>query len=199
MVKKFSIKRRLALSGSAGTGKTTLGTRLATQLDVPFIPEGMRIHLERGLDLYRLSRSAHKSLTLRLLDDMLNACARAERDAGGFICDRSPLDSAAFWLYYGLADDDQETATLLNHIAQAMQHFDAVVILPWGVIPLQADGIRFTDRWAQLHFQSILEGLCQRRLAAERLWWLPLKAVDIEARVDWVLKRVVGVVQNKHS
>jgi hypothetical protein len=99
------------------------------------------------------------------------------------------MDSAAFWLYYGLADDDQETAALLDHIAQAAQRFDAVVMVPWGVIPLQADGIRYVNRWAQLHFQSILEGLCQRRLAAQAVWWLPLDVVDIEARVDWILYR----------
>jgi nicotinamide riboside kinase len=189
MTKHSFIKLRLGLSGSAGTGKTTLGMRLASQLDLPFIPEGMRIHLEKGLDLYSLSRSAHKALTLELLSDMLEACACAERDAGGFICDRSPMDSAAFWLYYGLADDDQETAALLDHIAQAAQRFDAVVMVPWGVIPLQADGIRYVNRWAQLHFQSILEGLCQRRLAAQAVWWLPLDVVDIEARVDWILYR----------
>lgn len=196
MTKNSFAKLRLGLSGSAGTGKTTLGMRLATQLDLPFIPEGMRVHLEKGLDLYHLSRAAHKTLTLELLNDMLEACHRAEQDAGGFICDRSPMDTAAFWLYYGLADDDQQTAALLDHIVQAAQRFDAVVIVPWGVIPLQADGIRYVNRWAQLHFQSILEGLCQRRLAPETLWWLPSDQVDREARVDWVLNRITELVQN---
>lgn len=201
MEKKSSIytqkKLRLGISGSAGTGKTTLGMRLATQLDLPFIPEGMRVRLEQGLDLYGLSRPAHKKLTLELLNDMLAACRCAEQAADGYICDRSPLDSAAFWLYYGLADDDQETAALFDYIAQVAQRFDAVVMVPWGVIPLQADGIRYVNRWAQLHFQSVLEGLCQRRLAPETLWWLPGHVVDLEARVDWVLKRIEEYVQNK--
>ena len=40
---------RLGLSGSAGTGKSTLGRALAAALDVPYLPEGMRSRLEAGL------------------------------------------------------------------------------------------------------------------------------------------------------
>ena len=56
----------IGISGSAGTGKSTLGTRLASRLEVPYLPEGMRERLEGGLDLHRL---AHLELRALLLCD----------------------------------------------------------------------------------------------------------------------------------
>ena len=49
---------KLALSGSAGTGKTTLGRRLAAETGLPYVPEGMREWLERpGADIHTLGES----------------------------------------------------------------------------------------------------------------------------------------------
>ncbi len=53
---------RIALSGSAGTGKTTLGRLLAERLGVPFIEEGMRARLERGLDVHRFDKDDWRKL-----------------------------------------------------------------------------------------------------------------------------------------
>jgi cytidylate kinase len=99
---------RIALSGSAGIGKTTLGTAVADRLGVPFIEEGMRARLEAGLDLHTLDRDQHRNLVEALFEECW--ATPATNAAGGFVADRSPIDFLAFWLYYGFAADDVGTA-----------------------------------------------------------------------------------------
>ena len=47
--------RRIAISGSAGTGKTTLAKALAVRLQGPYLEDGFRKRLETGLDPHDLS------------------------------------------------------------------------------------------------------------------------------------------------
>ena len=49
--------RRIAISGSAGTGKTTLAKALADRLQVPYLEEGFRKRHEAGLDPHDLSQA----------------------------------------------------------------------------------------------------------------------------------------------
>ena len=53
---------RIALSGSAGTGKTTLGHALAESLDLPFVEEGMRERIGAGLAPATLTAEAYEDL-----------------------------------------------------------------------------------------------------------------------------------------
>ncbi|MDP6935191.1 MAG: histidine phosphatase family protein, partial [Myxococcota bacterium] len=97
--------RALSLAGSAGTGKSTLGQRLATMLDVPFIEEGMRQRIRDGLALDCLKGQQIRDLIEELWEQQLESQERALRAHGGFVADRSPVDFAAFWLHYGFAHD----------------------------------------------------------------------------------------------
>lgn len=155
---------RIALSGSAGVGKSTLARRLAQVLDLPFIHEGMREYLERtGADLHALGPDGVRALVLDLWREREAAEADALRSAGGFVADRSSYDFGAFWLYYRFAREDEATHRLLAD-ALAPDRYDVVYLLPWGTIPLVADGIRSSDRFVQLHSQLLIEG-CVRRYA----------------------------------
>ena len=176
--------RKIAISGSAGVGKTTLGTDLAARLGVPFIPEGMRARLEAGLDLHGLDADGLRALVVDLFDEMMAAVAGAR--SGGFIADRSPIDFLAFWLYYGFAADSAATEAFAERCDAAMAEIDAVVVLPWGAIPLADDRVRSTNPWRQLHYQAVLEGLARRRVASEKLLFVPDDVIGLEARLDWV-------------
>ena len=174
---------RIALSGSAGVGKTTLGTGLARRLGVPFIGEGMRARIEAGLDLHALSRDQHRALVVELFDE----AAGARRDAAdGFVSDRSPMDFLAFWLYYGFAADADATERFAARCDAALARLDALVVLPWGAIPLVDDSVRTPNRWRQLHYQALLEGLVRRRVPDGKTLFLPDAVTGREAREDWV-------------
>lgn len=180
---------RLAMSGSAGVGKTSLGQRLASSLGVPYVPEGMRSRLEAGLSLHDLDHGALCDLVEELWVEQQAAEDAAIRSVGGFVSDRSALDYAAFWLYYRFTGDMARTERFFASVMQRAALVDRIVLLPWGVVPLVADGVRAPNPWLQRHYQSILEGLLFREVAADRLLVLP--ALDgLEKRARWVLRSV---------
>jgi len=161
---------RIALSGSAGTGKTTLGRQLAAGLGLPFLEEGMRRRLEGGLDLHRLDHARMQQLLLELWSEQ---CAAEDAATGGFVADRSPLDFAAFWIFYGFHHDAAATDAFLPQVWQRHARIDQVVLLPWGVLPLASDGVRSTNRWVQFQYQCLVEGLQARHTLPARLLAMP--------------------------
>jgi predicted ATPase len=176
------LKRRIAFSGSGGTGKTTLARRLAHELGVPYIEEGMRRRIEAGLALHHLDREQLR----RLIDELWLEQRRAEEAAhSGFVADRSSYDFAAFWLHYDLhreSDDGAAFESWCRHGAS----YDRIVLLPWGVLPLENDGVRSASRWIQLRYQTILEGTLARFAKDERVLRVPPLA-DLDARVRFVI------------
>ncbi len=165
---------RIGITGSAGTGKTSLAATLSHLLDLPVRAEGMRDRLAAGFDPHSLSRDGHRRMIAGDADDLALDLAR---DRGGLITDRTPLDMAAFWLANGFGvDDPAATEALLARAVCAMADYDLVVLLPWGEHPIAADGIRSPNPWLQLHFQTVLEGLCHRYVAPRRLLTITGKA-----------------------
>ncbi|QDU67022.1 ATP-binding protein [Engelhardtia mirabilis] len=182
------MRPRIALSGSAGVGKTTLGRRLAQELGLPFIEEGMRRRLEGGLRLHEFGPGDYEDLIEELWDEQYEqqvACA-----ATGFVADRSPYDFAAFWLHYGFMADRERTERTMARLLEQGREYDHVLLLPWGAIPLENDGVRSTDRWTQLRFQSIVEGLLERFAPAGQVCRAESTG-DARARLTWA-RAIVG-------
>ncbi len=180
---------RIALSGSAGVGKSTLGRALAEELDLPFLDEGMRKRMEAGLRLHDLSRDQRRDLVHELWQEQLEAESSAIAGYGGFVSDRSSVDFAAFWLYYGFVEAQDQPDRFVGEALQHAEAYDHVVLLPWGVLPLKADGVRSSNPWVQRHFQAALEGLLFRELSAPQLLRLPDLDL-IEQRLRWVSERI---------
>jgi broad specificity phosphatase PhoE/nicotinamide riboside kinase len=177
---------RVALSGSAGTGKTTLGRRLAEDLGVPFIAEGMRLRLESGLDLHHLSLRDIGSLLAELWQEQLEQEDAAQ---GGFVADRSAADFAAFWIHYGLIHDAERTEPWMESTLARLARYDRVLLCPWGVLPLTADGVRSTNRWTQFQFQCTVEALLARHAPPGRLLRVP-PTDDLSARLALIRARL---------
>lgn len=180
--------RRIGLSGSAGTGKSTLGRRLAAELDLPFVEEGMRRRLEAGLDVHAMTEEEHRALLDEMWDEQVALEDEAMARSGGYVADRSSIDFAAFGLLFHSHLHAWCEERVPRWLAAA-ERYDRVLLLPWGVLPLQADGMRSTNRWFQRRFQATVEGLLDREIDPGRRWRMP-GLTDLEARMDWVLQRV---------
>ena len=177
---------RVAMCGSAGTGKTRLAKALATKLGLPYIPEGMRERLEAGLDIQSLDHGAFRRLVVSMWAEQ---CARedaAVAELGGFVADRSPWDHAAFWLQYGVSDEVGDLEPLFAQARARSEALDRLVVLPWGSIPLVADGVRSPSRWRQRAFQATVEGLVHREANPATVAFLPMLA-DFDERMVWMM------------
>ncbi|MEO0649081.1 MAG: AAA family ATPase [Planctomycetota bacterium] len=178
---------RIALSGSAGTGKTTLGRALGEALGLPYVDEGMRERIARGLQPARLTQEQYEDLIVELWEEQQ---ALLSTLGEGFVADRSACDFAAFWLHYGSLHDRARTESVMARILDSANDYDRVVLLPWGVVPIESDGVRSTDRWLQFRFQALVEGLHERYTPSERLLRVPADVDGVEARRAWVLDRL---------
>lgn len=175
---------RIAIVGSAGTGKTALAKAAAARLNLPLIADAMRRRLTEGLDLHAMSRADHRRLLERQATDWAAEASRS----GGFVSDGSALDFAAFWLANGYAVDDPDGfGRLLDAARTAIARLDHVFLLPWGAIPLVGDGVRYANPWHQLHAQSVIEGLLDRFVPANRLH--RMEATDAVARLAFLSGR----------
>jgi hypothetical protein len=63
-----------------------------------------------------------------------------------------------------------------------------VLLFPWGALPLVDDGVRSTNRFTQLRYQTILEGLVER-YARTHVVHVP-RTSEFEQRVATVLAAV---------
>lgn len=177
---------RIALSGSAGTGKSTLGMALAERLELPYIEEGMRARVEAGLQFYKLNEAERRDLIQDLWREQREL---EEKASGGFVSDRSSIDYAAFWLHYGLTDAEQETESFMESMKVEAERLDKILLCPFGVLPLESDGVRSTNRWLQLRYQSLLEGLHGMYTEPTQLVRLPNTTV-FDERIAFALEHL---------
>lgn len=184
---------RIAVSGSAGTGKTTLARALGARLGLPVIGEGMREFLERtGIDLHTLSHGAFKDLVRGLWEERRATEEAAWARSGGFVADRAGVDFAAFWMFYRFAREEPETEALMREALDPAR-YDRIFLLPGGAIPLVADGVRTPDRYVQSHIELLIRGLLAGHCglggqgAARRARWIEVRAISLEAREAEIL------------
>jgi len=173
---------RIAICGSASTGKTTLAAALARDLGVPCIDEEMRAFLRSSrTDLTQLPPSELQETLLGLWHQR----RRNEDALPAFVADNSAIDFAAYALYYGcLSASNREV--LLTEAAKYLRRYDAIFLLPWGVMPYEQDGVRAPNQDLQLRYQLLLEALLHRYADPETLHVVPETLATPHERMQWV-------------
>lgn len=188
---------RIAVSGSAGVGKTTLAGRLAGHLQVALIPE----HYEPFFDAPGKFNSPPPVLA-RWFFEVLEAKRTRELAARAFVVDRCPIDLFNLWVAKGLAAQAEDTQRFYAACRSYCADYDFVVIPPWGEIPLApldrptGRQRRVLNPWVQLRNHAAILGLARLWLPPERVIELPAAITDPEARAGFVADRAsLGLVR----
>lgn len=144
---------RIAISGSAGIGKTTLARQLAERYGYPLIAEGVKKYLsEKGLTLQEARTKSVQEFQTEIWASYLNQI-RVNSD---FVADRSFLDFLVYAHYHVPIID----TWLSDYIRAVLPHaadYDIIFILPFGAFPIQTDGTRETN---PLYQRDIHRSIC---------------------------------------
>ena len=173
---------KIAVTGSAGVGKTSLVEMLALALDLPCIEEEMRAYLERTrVHLWELPSAA----VAPVIVDLWKERAAKEANTEAFVADNCSLDFVAYARHYGCFTEEV-ASILLPEVLNKTACYDAIFVLPWGVLPYVDDGIRSPDHYGQLGYQLMIEGLLRRYVDLEKVHYLPEGLNDLALRSRWV-------------
>ncbi|MCE9574307.1 MAG: uroporphyrinogen-III C-methyltransferase [Deltaproteobacteria bacterium] len=179
--------RRIGIAGAAGVGKTTLATMLAAELELPLFEEEMRAHLVRTRrSLAALPTDEAQAILLA----MWRGRAARERATPAFIADNACIDFAAYALYHGCVDGEGWDAPpeLLRGPVEHLARYDAILVLPAGVLPYVRDGVRPPRPFLQLRYQHILDGLLRRHADPRVVHHLPEDCTSRADRFAWALR-----------
>lgn len=148
---------RIAFSGSAGTGKSTIAEMTAARFSLPLVPEGVREYLASiGKDSFRdMSSSEMFDMQLHILKTKVDA----ESNTLDFVADRTTADSMAYTLRWCAKTD---TDVLKQYTDQCVSHlitYDMVFFCPWGAIEYKQDGLRSRHIYYQLEMEYLIYGI----------------------------------------
>lgn len=181
---------KIAVSGTAATGKTTLAGRLAQALGLPVIDE--------GYERLFVDPAAYNTGAPQLaaaMQTVLEEKRAREAAAGGFVADRCPIDLFHLWLGKNLWRMDEDTRRFHEACRSFTQAYDHVVIPSWGGVPLAQSSEggakqRVMNEWVQLRNHAAITGYAHLWLPADRIIEIPPAVARLEARVDFVLRAI---------
>jgi nicotinamide riboside kinase len=177
---------RIAFAGSGGTGKTTTLKEVNKTLKLPVIKEGVREYLEEHniKHLRELSGEDTFKMQLAFLDQKEVSESQKE-----FIADRTTIDSFIYALYW-LGRNDKFETSLMHYMKRCMQHaaksYDVIFVFPFGIFPVEDDGIRSKKPMYQLQIQMMIE----RMLTQLEVPVHYIQEPSVQGRVQEILKTV---------
>ena len=183
---------KIAVSGCAGVGKSTLAGALAAALGVPLIPEQYDPLFDQPGKFMR----SVGSVLVPDFQSILSNKRSQEIRYGDFVTDRCPIDLFHLWMMRGLGRLEDKTADFHDACRDYVQDYDLVVIPPWNGIEFrQVDHshdlrYRTTNKWIQLHNHASITGYACLWISFARLELLPMPLRSIDERVAHVLRRL---------
>jgi predicted ATPase len=165
---------KIAVSGSAGIGKSSLAQALATELGVAYIPENYEPLFSQPGGLNNTA-----GMLAPLFHEVLDRKQSEQEKHGSFILDRTPADLLNLAMKTSLVRHEQYAVALYERCRTETACFDLIIIPPWGVIPLQPSADvkgsqqRVVNRWIQLGNHAAICGLIRMFVSEERILFLP--------------------------
>jgi len=182
----------LGICGAHRTGKTTLAIALSHKLGIPFIPiDASSVFLQHG---YHPSQSFGVSARLFLQQKILEKAESIwfEVDEPSFICDRTPIDMAAYMLTdVSNSELDQHTQDeIMSYLGEcfrvAKRYFGKIVLVPPAIpfIPAHDKAAINEPLIFKLHYE--ISGMLSALDVDYRK--LPNDCIELSDRVEFVEK-----------
>lgn len=137
---------RVAILGTASSGKTTLAAALARHYDTLWVPEYLREFVDSEQRVPVAADQIHIARTQRARENA--AMPQARR---WLFCDTTPLMTAVYSRHYFGGIDDQ-----LALLADAHQHDYACTVLTAPDIPWVADGLQRESQQVSVTIHAML-------------------------------------------
>jgi uroporphyrinogen III methyltransferase/synthase len=159
---------------------------LAAQLAIPCLKEEMREHLECTR---RPLAGLPATEVAPILLELWRSRAAKEKATSSFVADNTCLDFAAYALFYDCLDGPSldDPPELLRAPLEHLGEYDAIFLLPCGVLPYVRDGVRPSNQYLQLRYHFIVDGLLRRYADPRKVHYLPERYTDLADRRSWVL------------
>lgn len=185
---------RIAITGTHGTGKTTLAQALVDKTGLPLISEQARI-VAQEMEFKECAPFLHNPAHARKFQwgVLERQIAQQTKHKNGFIADRSTLDSIAYWLLY-MGDDPKYKNETNRYIFKARLHawknLDLLVYLP-PMVMTDADSFRLKDN----HITVDLAIRREVKLLQEsgRVPVLMIKGTTINERLNEIEVRIKNI------
>ena len=182
---------KIAVSGTAGVGKTVLSSALAPLLELKYIAE----NYEPLFDNAGSFNSSPENL-IQAIYQVLDNKHKIEVEAVNFITDRCPVDLFHMWMTKGLDKDEAATAEFFAHCLQQTRNYDFILLPAWGSLKLQQkEGqknrqVRVMNAWTQLRNHASITGYIHLWVPPIRIIQLPMSLSDHDQRVRFVLEQI---------
>ena|GEM_PF-896060 len=184
---------KLAITGSAGSGKSTLCRHLARWLDLPLIEELYD-------EFLTIRRDKPAQLWGRELIALLRHKQGLEARYPGFVSDRCAIDLVHKWHYHFLNSrlGEGPTGRFVDTCLKSINSYDFVVIAPWDSFPLSQVGeerpgvARNLNKYSQLKHHASVVGLTYMWVDKSRIIEIPGVVTEPKARLEFVLDTIAS-------
>ena len=180
---------RIAFTGTASTGKTTLINELFKKKEfldyqLIFLKTDARSILDsmgfRQMDLMNIEQT--QIFELRYFD----LKKENETNNSNFITDRSFVDGASYWLNRDCANDLSLANSFINKSCRLSLQYDLHFYFPYGIIPFEGDGYRSENETLRKNIGDSIKLF----LDDWSIKYIPLSTANLNDRVDIVLNEL---------
>lgn len=151
---------KITISGTEGTGKTTLVKAVSERYKIPMISEYAR-EIAKEMNILNLRQMSLEE-TYKFQNEVLKRKIEEESKHNSFIADRSTIDNLAYYLRWcGRDIRDELTQEYMNKCVKQLKLYDKVFVLPWNSVPHEVDGFRTTKLFYKYEMHCLIIGLLQ--------------------------------------
>ena len=169
---------KIALSGSAGTGKSTLVETVGRELGIPVIPEFAREIAEEMSqpNIQSMPLGVFYTFQVKILEAKLAEEAKHDQ----FIADRCTADNLAYLLRR--CGEHLDVSDYMHKCIEHLKSYDLIIFVPWDSIPIENDGFRDINPYSRYTIHCLILGI----LHDNNIPYIVMKVRDMESRKMFV-------------